>query len=422
MNLKKKLIFVAMLLLCGGAGAHEIESLMGGADSVAAPEITKEAILSHDMGELGKLSVTGYIQVQWQMAEAEGVSAFSQGGSFPDNADNRFAVRRGRIKLKYDIGIVSLVFQPDFSEKSVKIRDVYIKVQSPNKFIGGQFGAYDRPFGYEISYSSSKRETPERSMIFNSLFPGERDLGAMVIMNHGGFALNAGLFDGTGVASEIDSYKDFIGRLTYSTELNGADLSAGFSYYNGTVVNPTQAYYEYQDAVGFVAQSSEQYSGYRREYYGVGATFLKDWAIGKTNLRAEYLWGQQPGTRQYNRSLIGGYDLTVTDDPLYLRNFLGGYILLAQDIADTKHTVVLKYDYYDPNTKIAGDKIGMLANTGAADIAYSTFGVGYNYRWNDNLKLTLYYDMISNETSQYLLGYEGRIKQNVFTVRLQAKF
>ncbi len=421
--LRKTICVVALLLTLTSEGSiFATENLMHqGIDSLPTKSEIKSST-TFDLGSAGKLSLSGYTQVQWQLAEDEGISAFTQGGSFPEYSNNRFTVRRGRIKLKYDVGIVSLVFQPDFAEKGVKIRDAYIAVTSPDKFIGGQFGAFDRPFGYEISYSSNKRETVERSRVFLSLFPGERDLGAMLRMNHKGFSLDAGLFNGTGVASEIDNYKDFIGRLTYSTKLGDAAVSAGVSYYNGVVVNSTQAYYAYQSDKGFKAIESEQYEGFKREYFGVGATLRTDWGIGTTHISAEYLWGMQPGTRQYNMSLIGGYDLTVTDDPLYLRNFAGGYIFWAQDIGKSKHTVVLKYDYYDPNTEIAGDDIGILVNSGAADIAYSTIGLGYNYRWNKNLRLMLQYDFVNNESSQYLLGYEGRIKQNVLTVRVQAKF
>ncbi|MEG1955172.1 MAG: hypothetical protein RR066_03880 [Mucinivorans sp.] len=95
---------------------------------------------------------------------------------------------------------------------------------------------------------------------------------------------------------------------------------------------------------------------------------------------------------------------------------------MVQDIGHSKHSIVLKYDYYDPNTKIKGDQIGALPGTGAADIAYSTFGVGYLFRWNQYIRLMAYYDMVSNERSANLDGYQGRIKQNVLTARVQFKF
>ncbi|MEG0655932.1 MAG: hypothetical protein RR465_02790, partial [Mucinivorans sp.] len=96
--------------------------------------------------------------------------------------------------------------------------------------------------------------------------------------------------------------------------------------------------------------------------------------------------------------------------------------ILVQDIGRSKHSLVLKYDYYDPNTKVSGNQIGQLAGTSAADIAYSTFGVGYLFRWNNNLRLMAYYDMVSNEKTENLADFKGRIHQNVLTIRAQVKF
>ena len=67
----------------------------------------------------------------------------------------------------------------------------------------------------------------------------------------------------------------------------------------------------------------------------------------------------------------------------------GGYVHFIQDIADTKHSEVVKYDWYDPNTNIAANQIGVGAKTGKADVAYSTLGLGYMYRMNNNIRIML---------------------------------
>ena len=77
---------------------------------------------------------------------------------------------------------------------------------------------------------------------------------------------------------------------------------------------------------------------------------------------------------------------------------------------------------YDPNTKISGDELGKMKSTSAADIAYTTIGLGYNYRLNANVKLTAYYDMVRHETSANLKGYDDQIAQDMFTARVQIKF
>lgn len=377
--------------------------------------------LEFDFGKAGALKISGYLQGQWQWAESQGAAAFGDGGSFNANSNNRFMLRRGRIKFTYSVGVFSAVIQPDFTEKGVSIKDAYIAVASKSKIVGGQLGIFDRPFGYEISYSSSLRESPERSRVFLSLFPGERDLGAMLNLKYGEFTLNAGLFNGNGVGAETDSYKDFIGRLDWTHKWNSGQVGAAFSYYAGKVRYPVDKHYAYQKNVGFIEIGNSTSSGALRQYFGFGAQYLQLWGAGATNIRAEILWGNQPGTLKNNNDPSGN-SFGAGTEPLYLRRFLGAYAILVQDIGRSKHSIVLKYDYYDPNTAIAGSQIGKEQNTGAADIAYSTFGVGYVFRWNQNLRLMAYYDMVDNEKSENLKGYGSRIKQNVFTARVQFKF
>ena len=64
----------------------------------------------------------------------------------------------------------------------------------------------------------------------------------------------------------------------------------------------------------------------------------------------------------------------------------------------------------------------------------STVGLGLMWRINPALRLTAYYDLVRNETTEHLkntkdadgnitkYGYEGNRKDNVFTLRLQYKF
>lgn len=83
--------------------------------------------------------------------------------------------------------------------------------------------------------------------------------------------------------------------------------------------------------------------------------------------------------------------------------------------------MILKYDYYDPNTKVSKNQIG-LNGSGSADIAYAAWGSGLMWRINNSLRLTAYYDLVSNETSSHLTGYSQDLSDNVFTLRLQYKY
>ncbi|MEP6595937.1 MAG: hypothetical protein ABJA71_08310 [Ginsengibacter sp.] len=63
-----------------------------------------------------------------------------------------------------------------------------------------------------------------------------------------------------------------------------------------------------------------------------------------------------------------------------------------------KHQVIIKYDWYDPNTDVAGKDIGKTGvNINEANIKFSTLGFGYIRYIHENVKLLLWYDKVTNE-------------------------
>jgi hypothetical protein len=80
----------------------------------------------------------GYIQPQFQVAGSRGSKSFD-GGDFPVNVNNRFMLRRGRIRVDYihlnptDNLSVQFVFQFDGTERGVFIRDFWGRIFE-NKF------------------------------------------------------------------------------------------------------------------------------------------------------------------------------------------------------------------------------------------------------------------------------------------------
>jgi len=71
---------------------------------------------------------------------------------------------------------------------------------------------------------------------------------------------------------------------------------------------------------------------------------------------------------------------------------------------------------------VSGNEIGKTGtNLNSTDIKYSTLGMGYLYYMNLNLKLSLWYDIVKNENTQ-LTGYTTKLKDNVFTFRMQFRF
>jgi hypothetical protein len=430
----------------------------------------KVSTLQSAVATLQKLKVSGYIQTQYQYGEAAAdgnnfklakrANAYESNAYYPGSNDykgldgfGRFGIRRGRFKLTYEEGIASGVAQIDITDKGVNdaavpgrnvvmFKDLYLNVKDPwygtNAF---KAGIFDRPFGHEIAFSSSTRESPERSRIFQTLFPDERDLGAMLTLQPAKTSvwnilkLEAGLFAGNGIKPQIDSHMDFIGHLS-ANKVIGSDMSisGGVSLYYGGVLQTDSSTFvmkankfelesKARSNIGKLA--TRQYIGFDFQFSIISAS------AGLTQLRAEYILGKHPG------NATGAYSFGLNDiqsGPVYMRNISGGYVIFIQDLGKIPVSAIVKYDWYNPNTKVSGDNIAAAdSRTTAGDITMSNLGVGLLLRINPALKLTAYYDIVSNEKTTNLkdtkdgnnitrYGYEGNRPDNVFTLRLQYKF
>src|SRR5882672_6528745 len=54
-----------------------------------------------DLSFWKKLKINGWVQAQYQVADTVGAASVA-GGNFPANSNNRFILRRGRIKFTYE--------------------------------------------------------------------------------------------------------------------------------------------------------------------------------------------------------------------------------------------------------------------------------------------------------------------------------
>lgn len=403
---------------------------------------------------LRKIKITGYVQPQFRLTDIINTplsntpfqaGGFS-GGAFPANTKNLFQVRRGRLKVNYDNGLTQFVIQIDAIQTGFTTKDAYLSFMEPwTKSFGFQMGIFDRPFGYEISWSSSNRESPERSRLFQTLFPGERELGAKLFYTPPSgplsmFHADLGIFNGSGpTANEYDNYKDVIGRVGVNlpfTEAN-AELDFDVSGYFGNVRNNSKFVYTAGDIAagkGFVVDSAaaNQSAGVQRQYIGFDAQFYYDIpSIGGAILRGEYVFGKQPGAAGATNSTVS--PSAQPAGALYKREFAGWYIHYIQNVG-SHDQIEVKYDVYDPNTKVGASDFTNTNTSGAAglsatDMKFSTLGFGLVHHWDDNVKIILYYEIVQNEklsnitTSNHpLLAYANDVPDNVLTFRVQYKF
>jgi hypothetical protein len=482
----KQGIYTAFILLLTCMSVHAQDTTEQPLDTLAR----HTAGLRQEVEVLKRIKLSGYIQAQYQVADSAGAKGYA-GGDFAQGVDKRFMLRRARLKAQYDapfndkgISTSQYVFQMDVTERGVVIKDMYAKFTDPwSGWFSLTAGMQNRPFGFEIGYSSSLRESPERGRMSQIIFPNERDLGAMITLqgpklsNWNWLKVEGGFFNGTGGpgaanilngaasgtsnSSDFDKFKDFIGHIVINRSSKDEKIKYGLgaSYYAGGFRQDTSDRYHYgidgAGVKGFTLEQSKSEVSTNintrkkvdRTYVGFDGQLNIDWMIGITTFRAEYIQGVQPGTSKNTASpafapvSASNSTIVVTDTSgttktitttsvasadIYVRNFNGAYIYFLQNIGHSPFQFIAKYDWYDPNTDVKGDEIGKAISGGKpttdGDIKYTTIGLGLAYRWDANLKITAYYDMVENETSANLGGYTNDLLDNVFTLRVQMKF
>ena len=433
----KKYFLSAVIIICSINAFSQVEPLWKQDTS-----FVKELYIMRN--KFQSLSFTGYLQFQFQKADSMGISSYN-GGDFAPASDKRYLIRRGRFRIDYERKTeqgfykYNFALQFDGTEKGVNIRDMFGRIYE-NKWHNfvATVGVFNRPFSNELNYSSSLRESPERGRMSQILMKTERDIGAMLSFEpqdrskkYYPLKVDAGFFNGQGLTGlgEYDSFQDFISRISLRITRIAKNLflSGGVSYLNGGFVNGSDVFYRtYEDPSGsyiFIPDSSIANKGAKspRIYYGADIQLAWDNPIGKTELRAELIRGTQssifissatPGIPPFNKML--------QPEPIYIRNFDGGYFYLLQTFFK-KHQLFVKYDWYDPNNKVTGYELTATNNFGIADLRYDTFGTGYIFYMNENLKFVLYYDHPVNEKSS-ITGYSKDLHDDTYTIRVQFRF
>lgn len=460
----------------------------------------------NDLSKLTKIKFSGYIQAQWLNYEAA--------SAYPDNV---FQVRRARFKLTYEpVSGLVFVLQPDFAPGNMTIKDAYAVANDKWLHTFSLWaGKFNRP-NYEVEYSSGNREVPERSRMIRTLYPDERAIGAKLEINppdlplkvqiavlngNDGISINNPVYNyGTGKwdnantvgqNNDFDNFKDVMVRATYGLKFGQyVSLNVGAHGYYGQIKANSKdllkSDYTYDKALENIG------NGAPKQWLGVEAQLYAD-ILGGLALKGEYISGlnSMPGINASssavtNASVLSNDTLTLTtlttknvyNAPAISRNFSGFYIYLVKNIGK-KNQLAVRYDYFNPNTKLSSDEIGTAKydakvadvvknditfagtdpvvatnnqtktvttnklTSGLADIPYGTWTFGYSYFFNDYIKLMVAYEIPLNSkvgvvdpqtdkgnvTSNYTVNgvtsaydYSNVIKQNTLTVRVQAKF
>jgi len=456
--IKKYFIILFVLIWVGSNYARAQENILLGEkvselNDVVSGINERMATAESDLAKVTKIKVSGYVQAQYQYFENPAIQP-----------TNYFSLRRVRLKFTYQMSeAVKFVLQPDFVPGSLSLKDAYVVVNDRwlNAFnlTAGKFNRLN----YEVEYSSSQRELTERSLVIRTIYPGERAIGAklefhplewplkvqLAVLN-GNESLTIVNAAGTNLNSnenkDFDNYKDFMARATYNLMLgNFGGLDFGVHGYFGSLksnaINNLNSDY---------VSLSEVKIGdpVRRNWLGAEFQLYAD-LLGGMSIKGEYIAGTN-ATLGYSPVAATGTTAAIAGKPNFLNRFSGYYLYLIKNLG--KHNqFAFRYDYYDPNTDITGQEVKVkgftssdaaVANrmSGKGDLATTTLGFALHHYFDENVRITLNYDVVRNETvgstglltEDYILAdgtkvangidYGKVVNQNVLTLRIQAKF
>ena len=368
------------------------------------------ATLNSDVAILKWVKISGYIQARYEYNDSS-KNGVAGGYDVSKNLNaNNFYIRRGRIKFTIQPGSSSkYVIYFDASKNTISLKETYVELY---KNIGKHnltltFGQFNYPFGYEIEYSSSKRDFPERSLAETNLFKGERDRGVNLTWALAKYLqFNAGLFQGYGIEDKNFTWfdptkaKDVIGRAKVKLGMVDFGLSGnwGKTYLPGSAaVSGVTTWYdvngngvidpgEIKTTVPKAAVPALEKDKIR---YGADAQVYLDFLpLGGTGFRGEY------------------YQAKDND-----KNERGWYLWLSQNIY-TKFGAAARYDYWDPNT-----------DSNAKNNATGTLSLALHYFWDSYVRVTAAYDIPHQLSGNSIFSkYSGDRKDNRFTLQFQFMF
>jgi len=378
-----------------------LENHQGKLNSLDERVLVNEA----DLGKLNKIKVSGYVQAQWESygADLEKSNGYS----------NTYYIRRARVKFTYEAADgVKFVLQPDLSTGNLALKDAYAVVNLPKlKNLTLWAGQMNRP-DYEVEYSSSSREVLERSRVVRAIYPGEREvgvkleyIGVKIPIKFQLMAMN-GNFTGT-QQKDVDSRKDLMARLVYSIKLPaaGIGIDLGPNVYYGGNLSKTNKYFK--NSNGTLDSLKSAWTYLDKNWIGAEAQIYAD-VLGGLAIKGEYMAGVNSTPSSVAASATRAQMIA---SPSLYNNFSGYYVYFVKNIGP-KNQFVAKYDYYDPNTKLSGDAAG-------GSLYYKTWTLAWQYYLNDNIRITLNYEMPKNETNA---SNPTDKKDNTLGVRIQAKF
>jgi hypothetical protein len=395
---------------------------------------------SPKVGGSDGLTLSGFLQADMYVRQASEDQLNTSTGA-PLN-DNRFALKRGRLRASIDRRYLAAILEADFNTNSgpqMRPMNVEATAKWPGDgvpYVAATVGIFKIPFGYEIGQSDYLRLFAERSNMERALFPGEYDLGARLaggwqfiryaLALQNGEPLGASGFPGR----DPNNAKDVVGRLGMTSMLGeGIQIQGGFSALYGKGLHkgtsPTKSTMTWQDRNEngrmdpnelIVSPGTSGLPSMNFSRHALGADLLisaKTSRFGNTTAYGEILWA-----KNLDRALLVADPFGPIGRDMRERGY---YVALTQDLGQYLQAGV-RYDHYDPDQD-STDRIA--ASVYLSSQAVSTFGMALAVRGRVgglSNRLLVQYDVNRNHNGRDVTGLPTNLANNAFTLRAEAVF
>ena len=392
----------------------------------------------------------GYIHTDWVVFRQTSENQLNPSTGEPLNED-RFVIRRARLKLETDQGLVHGALMIDantINGPQVRPWNAEVSLKYPTTmpykgpadvaqsssdypFFLVSTGLLMTPFGFEVPELERDRPFLERSTFANELFPQSYDLGLRILggykfVNYAFAILNGDpIGDKTFPGRDPDKSKDLVFRVGGSSEgFPGLRLDAGSSGLTGRGCHrgpaPTKDQISWRDENGDGVVDVQELSvlpgspaipseGFQRFALGADArAHVMIPVLGELTLRAELV-----RAKNLDRGIFAADPVAATRD---LRE-LGVTVSGSQEL--TKWSMIgVRYDSYDPDAD-ASDQLPFVRVP--RDNTRTTWAFMAMARYK-KARLVAEYDRRTNRLGREPSGQPASLDDDSFTLRAVVGF
>ncbi len=402
--------------------------------ATAPPSHLPASLWPQNVGPVGALVISGYVQTQYE-AHQDSSDQILDGTLLNQN---RFSLRRGRMRFTRDWDYASVAFEfdgntvqgPAMHIQKAELTLVYGR--SPDKYtpplVEMTIGQFDLPFGFDLVQSPRTRWFMERSLVSRALWPGEPDVGARLEGGISFFRYALAVTNGEPLGEESgyglrdpNNNKDITGRFGMETRTENFAVSGGVSFNRG------KGFHAGTDATKNIATFIDNNANGTPdpgEITGSGAasafpsSSFSRWGVGADlQLSLKTLLGWSTATAEVISASNLDRGLFIADPTLTRVNVreFGYYIAFTQEI--TPYAIVgLRYDTYDPNADSTDSRSGSLVPQTQTIHTISPL-VGLTLP--DRARLIFQYDKVMDYLARSSTGVPTDFKNDQWTLRMQ---